>query len=503
MTEGLETPSAHDLLLHFNVVLGVAFVAPIDLLNAAQAAIDGCAGWPMYGVDERARRLMALVNSKLRLNKERLQYFLDEAARSRIFMNYHDKIELLECLDHRNEGRLQEWLLRGGYDPKLLSLFKPIAVEESLSGLRQLLSTGTVNRSDARQCSLSERQNEILRSLYGSYVFHAFPSRAMHCHFNPDCVTQYNEDFYHHLRRFHPATIHRDCSMIFLCIDQDLMREGSQDEMRDALYAFIRTTYDRLANHCFLAIQIKPLRDGDEDGQWRVYSDLILYAEKHREVRLRAGYFRPTDIEAATCTHIAGLRSEDVRFDLANEGFFFRDCLVLSQSGIQEERGQSASSEPVDLLLLFEKNERDESIIPCPACRSRAVAGNSYPTLGVRSWECQNPICPDRSAFDRGNRYSLSAIIKQEAIKSDADQIPDWSLKRWKLDVVLGIDDSAVVDMLIRHFSLHGDTVVIVNRAKSADVIHGRHISYEQFEAAQRSGGNMAHSRVLHFSSVT
>lgn len=36
------------------------------------------------------------------------------------------------------------------------------------------------------------------------------------------------------------------------------------------------------------------------------------------------------------------------------------------------------------------KNMRDERIVPCPTCRSNNVRGNSYPVLGVKSWECNN-----------------------------------------------------------------------------------------------------------------
>ena len=34
------------------------------------------------------------------------------------------------------------------------------------------------------------------------------------------------------------------------------------------------------------------------------------------------------------------------------------------------------TSDPVEQLPLFEKNERDETIIPCPACRSWQISEN-------------------------------------------------------------------------------------------------------------------------------
>jgi hypothetical protein len=49
MTRKPTTVDAEDLLHDFNVTLGVDFDAPSDLLEAAQAALDGCKGWRMYG----------------------------------------------------------------------------------------------------------------------------------------------------------------------------------------------------------------------------------------------------------------------------------------------------------------------------------------------------------------------------------------------------------------------------------------------------------------------
>ncbi len=477
------------LLSEFNDALGVTFVAPSDLLAQTQAAIEGCKPFRMLGKKERTRCLIALVNSKLNLNKARLQEFLDSAAAHRVFLNYHDKAELAECLDYCDKTRLGAWLRSSGYDADLLSFFNPITKAASLEGLKHLLSTGAVNRSDAKKCDLSERQDAILRSLFGSYVFHSFPVEAMHAHLNPDCRSDYESDYYSHLLKFHPTALSRKCALIYLVIDEATVGALSAEALRDTLCSFIRSSYERLANHCFLAIQIKPFREGTEDGQWKLYSDLVLYAEKHREKKLETGYFRPSVVEQATTEHIPELSRDTAKFDLANEGFFFRDCFILSKTIPTDGPRAATTSDAVDLLLLFDKNERDEQIIPCPACRSFEVRGNSYPALGVRSWECQNSICPDRSAYDRGNRYSLSAIIKQEAIKSDADQIPERSLKRWKLDVLFDIQSDAVPDMLIRHFSLHGDALLFVDGKSGSEQKHGRQILHEQLDPCETIAG--------------
>jgi DNA modification methylase len=477
---------AEQLIREFQEILGVAWHPSSELLGVTEDVISICGDSFVTDESNRRRNLLALVNRKFRLNKERYQNFLNAAASQKIYLNYHDKSELLECLDTENAERLGRLLSGRGFNLQLQELLKPVSPAETLDALAAQLRNGTVNRRDARQCGVAERRESILRSLFGGYVFCCFDQRAMHSCFNSDCQVEYFPDYYQHLKRFHPTVLNRECALIFAVINDALKASRDKDSSRDEVFDFIRQSYDRLSNHCYLAIQVKPSREDLEDDQWRLFSDVVLYAEKHREVRLKTGYFHPKKIEQATKEHISNINLDAAKFEIANEGFFFRDCIVLSQQSLNGHTG--TTSEPVDLLLLFQKNERDETLIPCPACRAFNVAGNSYPVLGVRSWECQNPLCPERSAFDRGNRYSLESLIKQEAIKSEEDQIPEWSLKKWKLDVVAGADESAIVDMLLRHFSLHKDTVVFVNSSEHGTQKHGRSVTYELFPTGNAGG---------------
>jgi hypothetical protein len=152
------------------------------------------------------------VNSKLRLNKDRFQHFLDVAAETKLFLNYHDKAEVMECLDTGDVSRFTRWIskLANGY--RLSDLFQPISREETLQALHEQLQSGNVSRKDARKCGVAERKEEVLRALFDGYIFNSFPARAMHAHFNPDCQKQYLADFYQHLLVFHPKALRRDCA---------------------------------------------------------------------------------------------------------------------------------------------------------------------------------------------------------------------------------------------------------------------------------------------------
>ena len=425
---------------------------------------------------ERKQELFALVNSRLKLNRAKQKIFVDRAAALGRYFNYREKSELARFFDSNHGKPFCAWIQAKGLDHSLIEVFDPISEDETVAGLHDLMATGHVNRSDARDCTLEEKQVLIQRALFGAYAFCAFEKSIMHQYFNEEARWEYHENFFDHLRAHHSEQLRRECALIYYDVDLPAVASLSFNDMSDLVLTGIRNSYDRLANHCYFAVH---LRDNGDCAQekWRLFSDIILFAEKHREARIERGYFRPDAIQKITKDYMGDALHEEVaEFQVANEGFFFKDCYVLSHS--KDERTSDA---PYDLLLLFEKNERDETPIPCPACRSTTVSGNSYPALGVRSWECRNPVCPERSAYDRGNRYSLCSIMRQEAIASEFDQISMEVRRRWRHDVVYGATDAEITDMLVRHFSLHKDRIVIIGTMDKMTSHLGRSISFEKF----------------------
>ena len=230
-------------------------------------------------------------------------------------------------------------------------------------------------------------------------------------------------------------------------VTRDATQASTAGQLRGQLYReFIRETYERLSNHSVLAIQIRPFREGEEDGQWRLFSDLVLYAEKHREVRLKAGYFHPAKVEAATGrNHIRALTSSGLDSMSPTRAF-------SSATAPPPPRPASTDMQPVvrpgRLAAPIRQERARRNGHPLPGVPQQQRGGRLLPRPGRPELGMPEPYLPGAKRFDRGNHYSLASIIKQEAIKSEADQIPEWSLKRWKLDVVrhVGAD---VADMLV------------------------------------------------------
>ncbi|MBO6072112.1 hypothetical protein J6P59_00360 [bacterium] len=72
-------------------------------------------------------------------------------------------------------------------------------------------------------------------------------------------------------------------------------------------------------------------------------------------------------------------------------GFKFEDCLVSEN---QEK-----------IIVILKKNQLDLTPVPCPACFTTIQSGNSFPELFLRSYECKNDECPERSKSGRGKRF--------------------------------------------------------------------------------------------------
>ena len=169
-------------------------------------------------------------------------------------------------------------------------------------------------------------------------------------------------------------------------------------------------------------------------------SDLPLFAERFSEVPLKQLFFRAKDVERETVSHVTKINEDKAQFALLNEGFTYRDTFVLHDEADHIRR----------LLLVLQKNRRDETKVPCPGCRSDNIGGNSYPSFGVKSWECANPLCADRSIYNRGKRYDFRSLLKQEAIETDGNQISLESVRRWQRDVLPFISDEEILQTLSR-----------------------------------------------------
>jgi DNA modification methylase len=457
-----ETPVFQKLAHEFREWLQVDWSIPDDLRKEGKEMTSSLGKEPLRETNRRKEELFALVSSKLRYNKGRVKKLIDSIAEHRVYFSKPKKDRIRDFFDRRDEKGFRDWVRSLDISPPLretmIGLFDPLTEEELLSELHSDLES----KSD-------RKAQKILRAIFGGFVSCCFDREEVHKYFNDRCTDRYFEDFFDHLKFFYEESLDRSKTLSLLTIDDSLFeRFSSEYDFFDTIISFVRGQYQSISNHCFLAIYIQTGDLVDESIRWKIYSKLSLYAENLDQYKLDKKYFRSEEIKEKTKNHIDEIDLEKAKFEEVNEGFHYEDCFVVNKDKYK-----------YNTLLLFQKHVRDETVIPCPSCRSKNISGNSYPDLGVRSWECKNPLCPDKSKSDRGKRYSLRSLIQREAIDKEENQIPDESLEQWRLDVASVESDHEVLDLLLRHYTLHGDTVALYNINLSEDERYGRHFEHK------------------------
>lgn len=126
------------------------------------------------------------------------------------------------------------------------------------------------------------------------------------------------------------------------------------------------------------------------------------------------------------------------------EGFTFVDDFIWDKGEVQSERHKNGNRPypfyqyPMNVyehILIFHKHRNDTTRYPCPVCGCLKVNGNAYSEIGVKSWECKNPECFERSEANRGKRFSLKTIVTQSRQK-EKFAIEKEFIKKWRRDIV-------------------------------------------------------------------
>ena len=444
---------ANQLLTEFCEVVGFELVLPADYEEVFNRLCTHLERQQLRTAPERRRWLIANINRKFRFNSDGTARLYAEAANIGYTFNYHQKTAIKLAFDRTDKVGLTEVCtakcLPNDVTRHLQTLFKPVDEHETLRRFRDEVAEPSKLRQEKGE-RLVDR--EILLAAFSAYLFSVCEPEVLHQFFDKTySAGSYEPSFWLQLRRMYPQLYNRNRTLDVLLLNQETSA-SSYAELRAQVLALVEESYRELNNHGHLAVVLDPIKIAGRFVNWELASDIILFGEKHVEVELKNAYFQPSKIRAITTAYVNGVDLDKAKFHIANEGFSYRDTFVLTPSN-------GAAMDTAQLLVILQKNERDETLIPCPACRTHAVQGNSYPALGVRSWECTNVLCPDRSKYNRGKRYSFRALLMQEAIDDECHEIPANSVKSWVRDVQVGRTKAEILEMLIRHYSLTGDTV--------------------------------------------
>ena len=427
----------------------------------------------------RKRQLLGHINNKFRFNSKPMSEFYTEAAKAGVVFHYHQKRTIQRAFDVIDREKLasvlNETQIVGSLRARLLSRFSP--VDEHCT-LRFLIDECRQPSKLRRAKGNRDIEGQICMSLFSAFVWTSVPERDMHRFFDDNySETEYRESFWEQLHKRSPHLFSRNNALHVIRISRQVLRSLCNKELvNGGISKTIEELYEIVDNYGFLAIVIEPIEFDEHAFEWELAANAILFAEKHHEVLRQESYFKWMRVMEETASHIPILDLDKTHFEIANEGFTYRDCFVMS-----------SENETIDrLLLIFQKNTCDETPIPCPTCRTLNVRRNSYSSLGVRSWECNNVLCPDRSKYNRGKRYSFRGLVMRKAIEDARNKIPVRSVRRWSRDVVSCVSENEVAEMLIRHYSMCGDTVHFHNWRRHSVTNNGRVVRHHRLSIEGR-----------------
>ncbi|QRN39503.1 DNA-methyltransferase [Pectobacterium carotovorum] len=468
-------------------ISGILAKLPIEYELALSRLGDFLADKVLLDQASRRRHLLARLNWKFRVNQSAIALVYAHAAKKGITFNFHQKAEVQYAFDSSSlelfENVLRERAVPDGVQQELVNQFNPASEEKTISAVRSeyLKPSKMRNERDA-----GEVRQSIALSAIAALAYSYADEQTMHSYFDSEYVEdKYNSSFWLQLRNTHPELYSRDRALDFINVNSIVAPVSEcYREVRAKLLAKVVSSYEGLNNHGYLTVWLEPTVVNGKNCTWELASDLILFAEKFVSSKLEKGYFRPDKIKNETQNYIPWLRNKCLDFDSANEGFTYRDTFVCANEQVSKLGSES-------LFIIFQKNMRDETIVPCPACRSSDVGGNSYPSLGVKSWECRNLLCPDKSKYNRGKRYSFKSLLMQEAIYDDSNEIPVPLVRSWSRDVQIGRNAADALEMAIRFYSLCGDTLWVWGEEQSHSR-WGRNFIFNPRESEQEIFQNKA-----------
>lgn len=455
-------------------ILGCPVYLPEDYRQAISKLGLFLVGKVVASPQERRRKLIARLNLKFRVNKVSVGHVFEHAARHGVVFNFHQKAEIQFAFDSSSAQVFIEVLdakaVKQELKVSLLQMFSPASEAKTIDVVKSEFVKPSKLRNDREAKDVSE---DIILSALSAFVYSFADEKIMHSFFDEDFDDEhYQASFWAQLSDRYPALYKRNKTLEFVNVDEfKKLNLTLYVDFRDQVLQYVSRSYESLNNHGYLALWINPIDIEGRSVLWELTSDIILFGEKFDEVALKKGYFKPETIAHETSRYINKLDSNKASFHVANEGFTYKDTFVCSNS-----RNNSFGSESV--LVLLQKNKRDETLIPCPSCRSHQVGGNSYPVLGVKSWECGNILCPDKSKYNRGKRYSFKSLLMQEAIDDELNEIPLSTVRSWSKDVQFDRNIVDAFEMAVRCYSLHGDGVTVLGFENGARDF-GREISYE------------------------
>lgn len=230
-------------------------------------------------------------------------------------------------------------------------------------------------------------------------------------------------------------------------------------------------TYDDIENYRHLIINIKGniFNECNEDITWKLIYKIIIYSENFIQFKDEFFPFKKKDREKELFDFIQEKFHRDYidkeveeYYSSISTGYKFEDCLVNDSSD--------------EYLITLKKIKLDRTPIPCPSCMTTIQSGNSFPEVFLRSYECKNPSCPDRSKSGRGKRFDDYGQYRFfNLVKNEPDNLISSELySKWRRDIFDKNND--ILEMITKYYFWSGEKIGVCNLCKEIDKINSRYL---------------------------
>jgi DNA modification methylase len=241
-------------------------------------------------------------------------------------------------------------------------------------------------------------------------------------------------------------------SLFIFDYNQDLFIKDNY-EINNIL-SIIADIYDNLENYRYFIFKLngKLFNKDKEDVTWQILYKVGIYCENF--IQYDKPFF-PFKQEKATSQLETFLNERfhnpnnkiiaENFYSSISTGFKFEDCFV--------------SENQETIFISMKKIQLDETPVPCPSCFTTEQSGNSYPEVFLRSYECKNPNCPERSKSGRGKRFDEFGVYRYFKLQEDRveNRIQEELYTKWRRDVFDEKND--IYEMLINYYAWDNEKI--------------------------------------------
>lgn len=273
-----------------------------------------------------------------------------------------------------------------------------------------------------------------------------------------EAIESHKEDknFKKWLQAYYKRNAKYDYSGAIIEINQEWFKSYNFDENK--LFEIVNYLYEKIANYRHIVFHVSTRlvnRDGN-DITWSLISHLIIYCENFKQFVGKYCAFKKENLEYKL-EHFLKARSIKDANRISNQfyngistGFKFEDCLVDETN--------------TNCVLVMKKIVLDNTPIPCPSCMSIIQSGNSFPEMFLKSYECKNLFCSDRSKSGRGKRFNEYGVYRYFKLceNDERNKISNKLYMQWHRDIFKKTND--INEMILKYYFWADEKIAVINK---------------------------------------